>query len=61
MSHCKEVPKILFSEKLKKVEKLMTQREKLLAIKWCDVQDVNVFLLFFKKSEVAQEIVFPPL
>jgi hypothetical protein len=36
---CREIPEVLFSEKLKKVEKLMTQREQL-AVGWCDVQDV---------------------
>jgi hypothetical protein len=37
MSDHKEMAKVLFSEKMKNGEKLMTQRDQLLAIKWHDV------------------------
>jgi hypothetical protein len=36
MLQCREIPEVLFSRKLKKGGKLMTQREQL-AVKWCDV------------------------
>ncbi|KAJ4429276.1 hypothetical protein ANN_26279 [Periplaneta americana] len=40
MANRKEMPKDIFSEKLKKGEKLIAQRDHLLAIKWRDVRDV---------------------
>jgi hypothetical protein len=42
MANRKEMPKEKFSRKLKMHEKLSTQRNHILTIKWCDMRDVYI-------------------
>ena len=41
MPNRKEMPKVHFSQKIKKGEKLVTKRQNMMAIKWCDAYNIK--------------------